>query len=359
MSGAANVGGSGNASAGAPQAASQPASQPVAQATPALTLTDADMPALFKAADAASIKARATFFRWLAVELFGLGLSALVAIFAVYNAFLPEISFGPFTIPGIPAQLASVITSVHGLTIVGIISLILGAIALGARLYRNWRHFDTKWYEARAAAESVKSLAWRYATGGRPFPLGGDEVAIRQLFIQRLEDTLTDVAHDLQNNVFTDDQKITPKMQALRQASLPTRQAAYSASRIEDQEKWYLRKAKVVAAKAKGWHRWLVAIEVSGVLGSILLALKLIPFNLQGVIGALAGGVISWTQSQRYQDLEASYRITGAELGSIRQGIGTQTTEGAWSTYVDESEEACSREHRLWRATRDKDPKEE
>jgi hypothetical protein len=344
------MGSADNIGAGAPQQGS-PSPNP-----PLLTLTDDDMPALFKAADSASIKARKTFFFWLVVELVMLALSALVAIFAIYN--LPEFSFGPITIPGLPDPVASAIASVHKLTIIGIISGALGAIALGARLYRTYKHSDTVWYESRAAAESVKSLAWRYTTGGRPFPLGGDEVAVRKLLFQRLDDTLTDVAHDLKNRVFTDEQKITPKMQALRQLSLPERQKAYSTSRIQDQEQWYLRKSKLAQASARMWHNWLVVIEIAGVAGSILLALRLIPFNLQGVIGALAGAVISWTQSQRYQDLAASYRITGSELGSIRQGISRQTTEDGWSTFVDESEEACSREHRLWRATRDKDPHE-
>ncbi|HEX9035712.1 MAG TPA: DUF4231 domain-containing protein [Ktedonobacterales bacterium] len=351
MSGASNVTGSaGGASDHIPTgAAGSPQPEPSAQ----LTLAESDMPGLYTAANQASMVAQRTFFRWLAVELVSLSLAALVAVFAIYN--LGVFSVGPFSISGLPAPISSVVASAHNITIVGLVSGLFSLVALAARLIRHWRRYDRVWYESRAAAESVKSLAWRYATGGRPFPLGGDETAPRILFFQRLEDTLIDVARDLKNTVYTDAQKITPAMDALRKASIKERQGAYSVGRIQDQENWYTKKAKGAQASATAWHRWLVAIETVGVASSIALAFRLIPFNLQGLIAAVAGGVISWTQTKRFQDLEASYEITASELGSIKQKIGAQANEDAWATFVDESEEACSREHRLWRATHDGD----
>lgn len=356
MSGAANLGGSGEMGMGAsaPQAASQPAAASAAPGATPRPLTDDDMPGLYTAANTAAIKARATFFTWLRAELVFLALAAIAAIFSFYQ--LPEIPIGPFDLKGWPTPAATYIGAIHGLSIVGIITGVLGALALAVRGYRWVQRFDTKWYEARAVAESVKSLAWRYAVGGRPFPLGGDvaaEDATRKLMFQRLDDTLTDVLTALQKNTFTDDQKITPPMQALRDALLPIRQKAYKDGRIEDQEKWYLGKIAAIQTSAKRWHTILVWVEGLGIFGAVLLTFHVIPFNIQGAVGAIAAGIISWTQAQRFQDLEAAYRVTGSELGSIKQGIDSQTTEPAWSTFVDESEEACSREHRLWRATRD------
>jgi hypothetical protein len=309
---------------------------------PALTLHEEDMPGLFKAADKASIKAQAQFFSWLRAELVLLTLAAAVAVFSTVNLVSPTV--GPFTINGFTTP---------PITLVALAGAVLIAFALGARIYRYWRHFDTKWYEARAAAESVKSLAWRYAVGGRPFPRGGDEVAAKQLLIRRLEDTLTDVARNLQKTAFTDDEKITPAMQKLRDASLADRQEAYRANRIEDQETWYLKKSAWNKNRGLLWHSVLITVEALGVVGSGLLAVHLLPFSPQGVVAAIVSGIISWTQSKRYQDLEASYRVTASELGSIKQEIANQTTEAGWSTFVDEAEEACSREHRLWRATHD------
>ncbi len=318
---------------------------------PAVTLHEADMPGLYKAADAASIKAQAKYFGWLRVELVLMALAGVVAVFAFLKQ--PALSLGPITVSGWPDKAATLVGALNGLSIVGLVTGVLFIAAMGVRLYRYQKHFDTKWYEARAAAESVKSVAWRYAVGGRPFPIGGDEVAARQLLIQRLEDTLTDVAKDLQKTAFSDDEKITPAMKRLRGESLTTREAAYRNDRIQDQEKWYLRKSVWNKNRALQWHTALVIIEGLGAVGSGLLAFHLLPFSPQGAVAAIATGIMSWIQTKRYQDLEVSYRVTASELGSIKQGIANQTTDTAWSAFVDEAEEACSREHRLWRSTRD------
>jgi len=47
------------------------------------------------------------------------------------------------------------------------------------------------WYEGRAAAESVKTMAWRYGVGGAPFGLG--EKGVDELFLGRLREILTDL----------------------------------------------------------------------------------------------------------------------------------------------------------------------
>jgi hypothetical protein len=344
MSGASNAGSGASGGMGA---------QPGAQG---LTLHYFnDMPELFKRADQASIKARAAFFTWMAAELTLLSLAAAAALFAVFKT--PEIPFGPldYTLPPI---LGATRISITELSYAGLISGLFAVSALAVRFYRNAKHFDTQWYEARAAAESAKSIAWRYAVGGRPFPLGGDETATDRLLVQRLDDTLADVAHDLKQltTTFTPDQNITPAMRQLRITSLATRQAAYDTGRLLDQEKWYQGKVNTLTRIAQRWHWVLVAIEFIGTLGALAIAAHLITFNIQSVAGAVASAIISWVQAQRYTDLAASYGVTRSELSSIREGVQKQTTDGQWSTFVDEAEEACSREHRLWRATRDADP---
>ncbi len=318
---------------------------------PMVTLHEEDMPGLYKAADAASIKAQARFFSWLRAELVLMTLAGVVAVFSSLRQ--PALTLGPINVSGWPDQAASLVGVVSGLSIVGLVTGLLFIATLAIRLYRYWRHFDMRWYEARAAAESVKSLAWRYAVGGRPFPIGGDEVAASKLMFQRLEDTLTDVARDLQRTTFTDDEKITPAMRRLRAAALPEREAAYRDDRIQDQEKWYLKKSAWNKKRGLQWHIVLLTVEALGAVGSGLVAFHLLALSPQGAVAAVVGGIISWTQSKRYQDLEATYRVTASELGSIKLGIEKQTTEAGWSAFVDEAEEACSREHRLWRATRD------
>lgn len=314
----------------------------------AVTLTDAGMPGLFTVADQASIDNQKAFFRGLRAELVLLTLAAVVGLFSAFDRpalTLASITYAGFTIPPL-----------------GVIELAAGAlilIAFAIRIYRFIQKYDNEWYEARAAAESAKSLAWRYAMGGRPFPknpAGDDdttEAAARTLLLLRLEETLTDVANELSKRSFTASEQITPAMQTLRAAPLDQRQAAYRQSRIDDQAGWYGRKSEWNRQRALAWHWAMLAVEFAGAAGSVALAVHWLPFSPQGVVAAVAGAIISWTQSKRYNDLYASYRVSAAELTAIGQGIASKKTEPDWAAFVDEAEEACSREHRLWRATRD------
>ena len=326
MSPAGSIGG------GAPQDAGKPG----------ISFGDHDMPGLFTAADSASIRAQARFFFWLRAELVLLSLAAAVALLNTIQA--TALPVGPFSVSGF---------SIPTLSLPELVSALFIVFALLIRIFRYIQHFDTQWYEARAAAESVKSLGWRYAVGGRPFPLGADEVANKERLLRRLNETLTDVARDLSQTTFTAEQQITPEMERLRGQPLATRQEAYRIGRIVDQEKWYGRKSQWNKARGLWWHWVMLAVEVIGAAGAIAAAIHWLPFSLQGLAAAIVGGIIAWTQSKRYQDLYASYRVSASELGAIEVQIANQATEAAWSTFVDEAEEACSREHRLWRATRD------
>jgi conflict system pore-forming effector with SLATT domain len=310
---------------------------------PAVSFGDTnDLPGLFRAADSAAILAQKRFFSGLRAELVLLSLAAAVALFSTVKQPAPTV--GPFSVSGFTTPPLSVATLASALFII---------LALVIRVFRYVRHFDTQWYEARAAAESVKSLAWRYAVGGRPFPLDGDEVGAKARLLRRLNETLMDVARDLSQTTFTPEQQITPAMERLRGQPLEARRASYRAGRIVDQEKWYTNKSKWNKTRGLQWHWAMMIIEALGAAGAVAVAFQLLPFSPQGLVAAIVSGIISWTQSRRYQDLYASYRVTASELGSIEVAIPNQTDEAAWSTFVDEAEEACSREHRLWRATRD------
>src|SRR5690349_2934788 len=50
-----------------------------------------------------------------------------------------------------------------------IVGLIAFVVSILLRLFTLARRPESRWYEGRAAAESVKTLAWRYAVGGKPF----------------------------------------------------------------------------------------------------------------------------------------------------------------------------------------------
>ncbi len=269
-----------------------------------LQLTDAEMPALFRLADRASTQAQRRFFRRLAAELSLLSLGTLVGLF---GAFTPSV--GSFTFAG---------QSVPAFPVAEVAAAILIFVALVIRLTRFLAHPDSRWYEARAVAESAKSIAWRYAVGGSPFDLGKDAAVVDTLLRQRLQETLTDVPNRSRAISYSDQGQITDTMRALRGQPLAIRQEAYQAGRIKDQAGWYDRKQRQNHDRALLAQWTLALLEVLGVIFALLQARKLVTINLQALTAALVAAGIAWTQAQRYQDLSATYRVAAKEALALR-----------------------------------------
>ena len=96
----------------------------------------ADFPALYRSADRESERAQRSYLRSLRVRLGAL----LVAAFG-----------GALTL-----------TTAAGFQVGGGLAFLAFACALGAELFLARTNPLTTWYEGRAAAESAKTLAWRY-----------------------------------------------------------------------------------------------------------------------------------------------------------------------------------------------------
>jgi SMODS and SLOG-associating 2TM effector domain 3/SMODS and SLOG-associating 2TM effector domain 1 len=308
-------------------------------------LQDNDLPPLFRQADALSIRMQHRFFGMLAAELVFLTLGALVGVFSSSRIQNGHLILGESTAPFFSATYL----------IAG--TLILAALVI--RLYRFVGHADARWYATRAVAESAKSLAWRYAVGGQPFNLGLDTEAADTLLLHRLSDTLADVPRLARalNAVAKDKANPTSgTMNELRKQDLDIRIESYRTGRVDDQLRWYERKARDNHRLAHRTHWILALLEAIGVV-FILLQLALsasigASFPLEGFIAVLVTAGIAWSQAKRYQDLSISYHVASREAYSLENGIPKEPSEATWAAFVDDAESAFSREHRLWRATR-------
>ena len=229
--------------------------------------------------------------------------------------------------------------------------------ALAVELFILETRPDRVWYEGRAAAESAKTLAWRYAAGGEPFDLTSVTGAeADRLLVERLDDVLHDLGElDLSATV-TDGQQITDGMRALRKEPLEARRRAYETHRIADQQAWYAGKARMNAAYARRWGTVMVTIEVLGGIGALVKAATGgLPGDIAwmlGLLGAAGTAVAAWMQARQYQGLASAYAVATAELASIRALIPWQQTEASWAAFVGDAERAQSREHTLWRSSR-------
>jgi hypothetical protein len=231
-----------------------------------------------------------------------------------------------------------------------------GAAALVAaaltELYLVRDQPERHWYEARAAAESAKTLGWRYAVGAEPFgveALSGRDAD--RLLVQRLDDVLTDLDDLATEPPRGGTEQITPAMRALRAAPLPVRRAVYERWRIQQELSWYRTKSAWNQRRAHRLTLAVLAFEVVGAIGA-LLRVAGITVNLLGVAAAGAAALGLWSQTRQHQVLAHAYAVTAQELSSIRSLIQWQETEPEWTGFVDDAEAAISREHTLWRAKR-------
>ncbi|WP_295791389.1 DUF4231 domain-containing protein [uncultured Microbacterium sp.] len=281
---------------------------------------ETDFPAFYQAADASSLMAQKSFLRAMQLRLAGLFLAASGGAIASLDGWR---AFGAW------------------LAVLGLL------VALGAEIYNlAWRP-DRRWYEGRAAAESAKTLAWRYMVRGEKFEVDAN---VDSEFVNEIDALQTDLANVPPAEASSS--QISSRMRAARALSYDERKAFYREHRLENQRRWYAKKASF---NDKRVHRWMIVtigLEVLGLLAAILLLTQVIAFDALGVISALAAAFTAWTQSRQYETLAAAYGVTSQELASVIDQLDALTDESLWPKFVGQAEEAISREHTLWRASR-------
>ena len=292
--------------------------------------SDSDLPAVFRSADLASLSAQRAYLRLVRADLALIVLSAGVASWAVSS---PEIRT-------VLAILAALLLAA-GLVLTGIIL--------------QTEH-DRNWFAARAVAESVKTVAWRYMTGAEPYETNLLDRDADDLFCRELDAILRE-RRSIASILGSEDasgHQITDMMRSVRSADTATRKEAYGRDRIQDQRRWYAKKAGVNKALS---DRWLISIGVVQLLGAgAAIALVRWPefkFNAAAVLAALAAALLAWLQLKQHQELAHSYGLAAHELGLIEARAAHVRSDSDLSSFVADAENAISREHTMWTARRD------
>jgi hypothetical protein len=227
------------------------------------------------------------------------------------------------------------------------------AVAMAIEISGMRRRPERTWYEGRAAAESLKTLAWRYAIGGDPFPLSLSAADAEKLMVKRIDEVLDGLHHLTLHLPPGHGDQITAQMRAVRTSSLDERRSVYLRDRIQDQKDWYSVKSEVHRRAGTRWSIALLAIELCGFLGALVKATTpATAIDVLGFAGALAAGTTAWLQMKQHENLGTAYTVTASELSSVKTSSQDVTDETSWSRFVDESEEAISREHTMWKASR-------
>lgn len=238
-------------------------------------------------------------------------------------------------------------------SIAAILFLLAGVI----RLYRIFGAPERDWFGSRVLAEHTRSLGWRYAVAGTPFPLPGPDPDDSHL---RLEQALNEAANEanaagIDFHMPRGTQEIdfaTAWMRQTRERPLDERRALYAELRIKHQERYYIQREQKSrhAAKIAQWA--LFGIEIAGAGLAALNALAFLNLDLIGVAGTIAAGVTAWTQFNQFTELAGSYDAMAYRMAGYRERcLDNQPpwNEERWAAFVDEVENALREESGTWK----------
>jgi hypothetical protein len=284
-------------------------------------------PELFTAADRAALQRQRRYLRATSAGL----LAALVA--AIGSAISVDLTKN--------LDLGGLISAVGFLT---------AAVLTG---YLYFRKPDQSWYESRAVAESIKSMSWQYAMRGGIFTR--DNRADATEFGGRARKMVRRMRH-AGVALTGDNDRVTDEMTAVRDAPLAERRKIYLTQRLEDQNRYYLRKSEENRARAARWFGVAILLQACGLVLAWLKVTNRVDADLLGIAATAAAGALAWVQTRDSQSLAESYREAANELadviGEARAHPDTLTDE-EWSRFIRDGEQSISREHTLWLARRE------
>lgn len=214
---------------------------------------------------------------------------------------------------------------------------------------------DQVWYGARAIAESVKTMTWRFMCGAPPFR--GERAHANALFVERLLDTLR--SNGLVANRMPAPQagnSLSPAMLGNRELALAEKIDLYRVHRIGEQLEWYSTKSGRARREGVFAYAVLVLFGVVGlavcIFGAYLSDLSNAVMTL-GLIAALCAFVMIWIQAKRYLEVAAAYALSAHEISIVAGKLGPGIGQYDFEEFVAEAENVFSREHTQWAARRD------
>lgn len=277
-------------------------------------------PPFYRQADGESIRCQTVFLRWRGAEFICLALAASFALLPRDLAF----GSGPWL-----AVLAFVVPIV-------------------IRLSQVEQKAERRWYDARAAAESMKTATWQYAVGGESYRK--DDATARQRFL----DLVAEICRALpswQTGTTGDGSLVTEDMATIRESALRDRVRTYIDHRVVNQVNWYKSKADWNRKRAFRWGVGIIAVEVVALGVGIVNLIQPLGLDYLGALAAIAAGLAGWKQTKRFNELAEAYSLTSNETFLVKDSLDS-SSEDAWAQSVTSAETAFSREHSMWLARR-------
>lgn len=222
--------------------------------------------------------------------------------------------------------------------------------SMGILIFRSVTKPEQVWYQARALAESVKTLTWRFAMRAQPFD--DTRAADARADFRKLMEGILDSNRHLGSALSGTDSaspQTTDEMMSIRDSPLEERKELYLQRRICEQRKWYEKKARSNKRSAKTWMGLGV---IAYALGFSFIVVRIAEPAMPGwptePLIVVAASLIGWTQIKKFNELASAYTLTAHEIGLTADLITDANSDEAFSAAVNEAELAFSREHTQW-----------
>ena len=280
----------------------------------------------------------------------GLYQTADMAAVKAQNGYLRMITLYQYLL--IAAVICSLIMGTS--TVLAILSAIILLATLSVSIFLAFKRYDKIWYNGRAVAESVKTVTWRYMMGAEPYNSSDVSVA-KSKFIMDLQQIFEQ--NKQLEQIFSEDtattEAISERMANIRALPLNERKSIYLTDRIDDQRIWYRKKANFNKKKGLLWFI-LMCVAQTGALICVIIRIakpkwNYLPIDICIVCAAAA---LTWIQTKRFQDLSTAYSLTAHEISLLREYRQNISNEKDFSDFVNDAENAFSREHTQWQARR-------
>jgi hypothetical protein len=285
-------------------------------------LEESTFPALYQAADKASLDAQSSYY-------FALCSYLILLVVAAYVSFYwPNAPYGALA------------------------SAALFLVTLGILIWLKVKKPEDTWYNGRAVAESIKTRTWRWVMKAEPYENNVPDEQIQKEFLSDLKSILVQnrsLSSSLEWNPNLGE-AISDEMMAVRKLSLPERLDVYKKERIDDQSIWYSKKSQFNKRRAKQWFVVSIVLHSAAVL-MLLYRIKEPATSLPiGVIATAASAVLTWLQAKKHNELNSAYSLAAHEIVIIKSESVSIKTDHQLSDLVVNSEAAFSREHTQWTA---------
>jgi len=287
-----------------------------------------DYPALFRSSDTVSLAAQRTYLCIQRVYLLCLVFSGLCEAVTRLTG----------------AALATWLDSIVAVV------LVTGLLLLWVSRAR--RHQEI-WFDCRAVAESAKTATWRYMMRVPPFQ---DATSADALFISELREIRNarpGFRKSLAGALDASADEISGHMRKAREMSLDSRKRFYRNARLRDQRQWYSGKSNAHSRAASRWFRAVLVLHAMAIgLAIVKAVIGGIPIDIVSILVTFAVAVVAWNRTKRNEGLAQAYSLAAQELGELEALSDGICAEGDFAEFVEQVEEAISREHTMWCARR-------